>query len=194
MKKIPNLFLRDHAGDGKITRTVNPESAWVLDPLVPKKATRKIDGTCCMVRDGALYKRYDAKRGKTPPRGFEPAQDPDPITGHHPGWVPVGEGPEDQYHRDAYGCLRLGLVLGMLSLPNGTYELCGPKINGNPEGIEEHVLIQHGQHVLSDVPTEFDALIDYLRPRDIEGIVWWCLLDDRKAKVRKADFGLPRVP
>ncbi len=36
-------------------------------------ATRKYDGTCCMVRHGKLFKRYDAKAAKTPPIGFEPA-------------------------------------------------------------------------------------------------------------------------
>lgn len=49
-----------------------------------------------MIRGGRLFKRYDAKHGKIPPPDFEPAQPPDDVTGHWPGWVPVGEGPADQ--------------------------------------------------------------------------------------------------
>ena len=41
---------------------------------------QEIARTCGLVRDGRLYKRYDAKQGKTPPAGFEPAQDPDEVT------------------------------------------------------------------------------------------------------------------
>jgi len=35
-----------------------------------------------MVKDGVLFKYYDARKGKMPPTGFVPAQGPDPVTGH----------------------------------------------------------------------------------------------------------------
>ena len=102
MKKIPSLFKRDYGSGARL----------VYDEIVPGTewahagegvATRKIDGTSCLVRDGKLYKRYDAKAGRTPPAGFEPAQDEaDPVTGHWPGWLPVGDGPEDRWHREGY--------------------------------------------------------------------------------------------
>ena len=114
MKKIPSLFLRDWEGNRSlVTREVNPECAWVVaGEGVP---TRKRDGTACLVRDGVLFRRYDVKPGRTPPPGFEPCQDPDPETGHAPGWVPIGDGPADRWYRLAFE--------NAGDLPNGTYEL-----------------------------------------------------------------------
>ncbi len=49
-------------------------------------ATRKWDGTACLVRDGILYKRYDRKLNpktgeyKSAPIGWEPCEEPDEIT------------------------------------------------------------------------------------------------------------------
>ena len=36
----------------------------------------------------------------------------------------------------------------------GTYELCGPKIQGNPEGFEKHTLVRHGSVVRPMFPKE----------------------------------------
>lgn len=97
MKKIISLFQRNYDGDRLVRNEVVPGAEWVLSG--DGVATRKWDGTCCMARNGKLYKRYDAKAGKKPPEGFEPAQEPDPVTGHWPGWLLIGAGPEDKYHR-----------------------------------------------------------------------------------------------
>ena len=94
MKKIISLFQRNYETDRLVRDEVVPGAEWVL--AGDGVATRKWDGTCCMVRDGRLFKRYDVKKGRTPPPDFEPAQDADATTGHWPGWVPVGEGPEEQ--------------------------------------------------------------------------------------------------
>lgn len=180
MKKIPNLFARDDKGN--LTTTINPLAQWVVDG--EGYATRKWDGTACMLRGGVIYKRYDCKRGKTPPAGFEPCQEHDAVTGHWPGWVPVGEGPEDRWLREARGTY---------DLPDGTYEACGPKINGNPEGLPTHGLIRHGAERLGPVPRDWIGLIGHLTPLDIEGIVWHHP-DGRMVKVRKHDLGLKRKP
>ena len=133
-----------------------------------------------MVRGGKLYKRYDAKAGKTPPPSWEPAQEPDPITGHHPGWLPVTDGPEDRAFREA-------------DLPgeDGTYELIGPKVQGNPERSPEHVLVRHGGVELAGVPRDFAGIRAYLAAHDIEGIVWHNS-DGRMVKIKTKDFGLKR--
>lgn len=58
-------------------------------------------GPPAWLRAGKLYKRYDAKRGKPAPDGFEPADEPDAVTGHWPGWVPVdvvNPDPGDVWH------------------------------------------------------------------------------------------------
>lgn len=176
MKKIISLFQRNHATDRKVRNEVVPGAEWVLEG--EGIATRKWDGTCCMIRDGLLFKRYDVKNGKTPPAGFEPAQDPDPVTGHWPGWLPVGDGPEDRWHREAFE---------VYSLEDGTYELVGPKINGNPENYSFHVLLPHGLHLVPNDLRTFDTIREYLRTAAIEGIVWHHP-DGRMVKIKAKDF------
>ncbi len=75
---------------------------------------------------------------------------------------------------------------------DASYELVGPKINGNPEGLTERQLLQHGTHLV-ECPREFDAIRDWLAGQDIEGVVWHHP-DGRMAKIKKKDFGLPRKP
>jgi hypothetical protein len=175
MKKIISLFQRNYDGDRKVRNEIVPGAEWVV--AGEGVATRKYDGTCCMVRGGKLYKRYDAKQGKTPPAGFEPAQDYDPVTGHMPGWIAVGDGPEDRWHREAQ----------LDGLADGTYELCGPKVQGNPEGYEKHELVPHGCYQLTDAPRDYDGLREYLLARTIEGIVWHHP-DGRMVKIKRKDF------
>lgn len=177
MKKIPCLFIRDFE-TGKITRDVNPAAMWVLSG--EGVATRKFDGTCCLIRGGRLYKRFDAKKGRVPPAGFEPAQEPDEVTGHWPGWVPVGDERDSKYHREAFEGREW---------TDGTYELCGPKINGNPEGFSLHTLVPHGQEFFS-VLRDFDNLKSYFSREPgsmIEGIVFHHT-DGRMVKIRRKDF------
>lgn len=199
MKKIPTVFRRHLSGRHLIYDEVVPGCEWVLaGEGVP---IRKWDGTACLIRDGQLYKRYDAKNGRTPPPGFVPAQEPDPTTGHWPGWLPVGDGPEDRWHRE--GLSNMGddyeawLAADGISIDSfirqheGTYELCGPKILGNPERLSRHLLIPHGMHILESVPRTFDGLRDYLAAHDMEGIVFYHP-DGRRAKIKGRDFGHER--
>lgn len=184
MQKIISLFQRNYEGDRQVRNEVTPCAEWVIDG--EGIATRKWDGTCCLI-DGDYFKRYDAKFGKNPPIGFVPAQEPDPITGHWPGWVPVGYGPEDQYFREAAQNAPFG---NWQILPADTYELVGPKINGNPERYDSHQLIRHGSEIL-EAPRTFDELKEWFKDQDIEGIVWHHP-DGRMVKIKKKDFGLKR--
>jgi hypothetical protein len=189
MKKIPTLFQRNFDTDRLVRNEIAPGCGWVLDG--EGVATEKIDGTCCLIRNGRLYKRYEWKPGKTPPADFEPAQEPDEVTGAIPGWVPVGDGPDDRWHREA---CRSHRVLHGANPLDGTYELIGPKVQGNPYGCSVHVLIAHGSLMAFDVPSDFDGLREYLRTRDIEGIVWWRDIGDPdcdKVKLKRRDFNLP---
>jgi hypothetical protein len=187
MKKIISLFQRNYDGDRLVRDEVVPGAEWVLNG--EGVATRKWDGTCCRVRDGQLYKRYDAKHGKTPPVRFEPAQpEPDPVTGHWPGWLPVGDGPEDRWHREAW-------ETRPSNVRDGTYELIGPRIQGNAERWAIHRLVRHGVDILKEAPRTYEALRAYLAEQDIEGIVWWRHPFDPdcdKVKIKRKDFGLPR--
>lgn len=177
MRKIVSLFQRNYDGDRLVRDEVVPGAEWVA--AGQGKATRKYDGTCCMIRDSKLYKRYDAQQGKTPPPGFEPAQDADPTTGHWPGWLLVGVGPDDRWHREA--------LAASPGLPDGTYELCGPKVQGNPDGFADHRLVPHGAEELADCPRDFAGLKEYLLARAIEGVVWHHP-DGRMVKIKKRDF------
>jgi hypothetical protein len=182
MIKIPSLFKRDY-DTHLVYDEVVEGSEWVQ--LGEGEATIKFDGTACLIQDGKLYKRYDAKHGKKPPDNFTPAQDePDEITGHWPGWVPVNE--SDKWHNEAFEHAKETKLCD-----NGTYELVGPKIQSNPEGLIAHILIRHGVIALASAPRTFNELKEWFVDKYIEGIVWHHP-DGRMVKIKKKDFGLKR--
>ncbi len=183
MKKTPTIFDRDWDGDrSRVVDAPHPDCAWVF--AGEGWPTKKIDGTCCLVRDGKLYKRHEVKPGKTNPDGFEVA-DRDEETGKTVGWLPVGDGPEDRWHREAFALWD--------RLADGTYELIGPKVQGNPERSAKHELVAHSTLQLNaDAPRTFDGLRDWLAGKDIEGLVFHHP-DGRMAKIKLRDFGLKRA-
>lgn len=183
MKKISTLFLKDPNDLSRVTSEVDPQNAWVFETGI---ATRKWDGTACMVQNGELYKRYDVKRGKSVPDGAIPCQEADPVTGHWPHWVKCDRSnPSDKYHFEAFDLYD--------TLPDGTYELIGPKINGNNEKFEYHHLLMHGIHIIETPEINRDWIIETLTVLDIEGIVFHDTLPTgRMCKIRKCDFGIKR--
>lgn len=189
MQKIVSLFQRNYDGDRLVRDEVVPGAEWVQ--AGEGRATEKFDGTCCLIRGDMLYKRYDAKRGKTPPIGFEPAQEPDPVTGHWPGWLPViYTEPGDKWHREAW---ELSVIRDRAGRPaavlgDGTYELIGPKVQGNPYGLDRHRLVRHGSTEIIEVPRTFDGLKAWFSTHRIEGIVWHHP-DGRMVKIKRKDFG-----
>ena len=205
MEKIISLFKRDYEGTRQIYDEIVPGAEWVVNG--EGVATVKWDGTSCKVDGGKLYARYDAKQlptqpspdgrslpkvtaPKAPPEGFVPAQDPDPVTGHWPGWVLVQDQPQYKWHREAW---ESGCDSADEQFKDGqTYELCGPKVGGNPERFNRHVLIPHGNIQMLDCPRDFDGIKEYLATRDIEGIVWHHP-DGRMVKVKAKDFGISRA-
>ena len=184
MRKIPTIFQRDWAGDkSKVIYVRNDECLWVFSGEgVP---TRKFDGTAVLVENGQLFVRYDAKHGKTPPPTFHPAQpEPDRETGHWPGWVPADTNPQYKWQLLAFSSMAQ-------PVPNGTYEVCGPHFQGNPEHFFVDTLLFHGAEKLIDAPRTFNELREYFLTRDIEGIVWHHS-DGRMAKIKARDFGIKR--
>lgn len=143
-------------------------------------ATRKYDGTSCLVLAGKLYKRRELRPGDITPPDFE-SLGTDENTGKTVGWVPVGDGPEDRWHREAFA---------LKTWPEGTYELLGPKIQGNKDRQDVHTFQAHGlAQVYENAPREFDALRTWLTENLIEGLVWHHP-DGRMAKIKRRDFGL----
>jgi len=177
MRKIPTLFERNFEtwlAYDKVTKGCD----WVTKG--EGVATRKYDGTACLVKNGILFKRYDCKKDRPLPKFGSPCQsEPDPETGHWPWWIPLSK--YDKWHMAAF----------VGDEPNGTYELCGPKINGNPEGFGVHNLVCHDSEECVDCPRAFEAIKEYLKDKDIEGIVWHRENGDM-CKIKKKDFGMKR--
>lgn len=114
MRKIPTLYVRDFEG------TLGPPGRFVLPELHPDcgwvvagegVATRKIDGTCCLIEGGNLYRRHEVKTDKRTgkfrptPDFFRPVET-DPETGHIVGWVPIlPANPADVHHWEAFAQL-----------------------------------------------------------------------------------------
>ncbi len=181
MKKISTLFVRDLTTHRVIDQVV-PGCEWVGDADVGQVATRKYDGTCTRCdSSGIWWARREVKAGKEWPRGFV-LEDEDQITHKTVGWVPMYESSDNVLWAEALG------TADPTSWKAATYELVGPKINGNPENRPRHELIEHGRHLLFDAPTTFLGLKRYLEHFTGEGIVWWAG-DGRRAKIKRSDFG-----
>jgi hypothetical protein len=182
VQKIPTLFERDWDGNRSlVVNVVNPVCQWVIDG--EGWPSLKLDGTCCMINEGTLYRRRELKPEDTWPRGFIKEEE-DTTTGKIVGWMQVGDDPADQYHREAY----------QYGIPwlNGTYELVGPKIQGGIEGYKKHALVAHDSlRFYNDVARSYDTLKTFLTGKDMEGIVFHHE-DGRMAKIKLKDFGLVR--
>jgi hypothetical protein len=188
MRKIPTLFKRDPENMSRVLPEVNPVCQWVLDG--EGVATRKYDGTCTLFDGEKWWARREVKPGKTPPPGYV-AEETDPNTGKTVGWEPMGQSSFAKFHAEAVEPLHgFGEIIGK-RIPAGTYELVGPKINGNPERCELHRLERHDNaEQFGDVPTDFEGLREYvvgLGEEGIEGIVWHHP-DGRMAKLKARDF------
>jgi len=187
MKKISTLFVINYGekgSKGDITTEIRPENEWVYTEN-GVLATRKFDGTAVLIKDGEIYKRYDAKRGKQPPIGAIPCQEPDEVTGHHPHWVKclLSEN-NDKYFFEA--------LSNFIGIPvDGTYEMCGEKVGINAEKITGHQLIKHGSIVFELPSFAFKDIKDFLEITNCEGIVFHGS-NNKMCKIRKCDFGFKR--
>lgn len=190
MKKIPCLLDIDRENH-KVLDRVNPQLGWLLeeDPREPV-ATRKYDGQACLLtEDGRWLTRRAVKEGKAAPAGFE-AVETDAVTGTTFGWEPVENTSVRKAHEEA-------LESKLRPIRPGTYELCGPNINGNPERFDTHRLIRHdvGSVAFPTLPQVFDTdspkaelalLFTGYHRYGIEGIVWW-FRGEPVAKLRVKD-------
>ena len=196
MKKMKTVFFieYDENGNSNIVNKVRPENEWVLNG--EGVATIKFDGTAAIFKNNQLYKRFDRKLTKkfsrlkqrkgdsfevkehmfrTLPEGAIPCQEkPDPVTFHHPHWVPVDDSPENRYFHEA---LEKNPVLN----EGKTYELVGEKVQGNLENISGHELWEHGSKIVEGLEITFEGLKAWLLDNKVEGLVFHHS-DGRKAK------------
>lgn len=182
MKKIPTLFIREYENH----RVVNiiPEVTEGLEWVLKGEGTPtvKIDGSCCAIIGGQLYRRYDAKKGRKVPESAIPCCEPDPITGHHPHWVKCDkDNPADKWYINA--------LINTPVVSEGTYEAIGPHFQGNPYGLWDNILEPHGVKEITDLTDiSFEGIKKYLEEHYIEGIVFWKDGEPR-CKIKRSDFG-----
>jgi hypothetical protein len=179
MRKIPTLFIRDPENMSRVLPEYHSACAWVR--AGEGVATRKYDGTCVMLdADGIWWVRREVKPGKSTPANYRPVET-DEVTGKTMGWEPAIGSAFFKYLSEAVGPR-------WAHRPPGTYELVGPKINGNPNRRSAHILIAHASaEELADAPRTFDELAIYLATVPYEGIVWHHP-DGRMAKIKRRDF------
>lgn len=213
MRKIPTLYIRDVNNPATVTTQPSPECAWVFQnegtPFI------KRDGTSCMLRFertpedlvdvGAersrvvLYRRRELKQGKATTKAFRARVTRERRKGfiaegetEHKGkvkvqgWVPCDrEKPSDQWHFEAFDSKHAE------DWREGTYELIGPKIQGNAERQMRHVLVKHDTEEASfHPPRTWAGIRDWFTHHHVEGLVFHHP-DGRMGKIKRSDFGLP---
>jgi hypothetical protein len=172
----------------KLSNEVREENQWVFsDPTT--KAYRKLDGAAAAIINGKLYARYmvrtnkGGKVRKIPENGIPAQEKPDENTGQHPYWVPTKGRPEYKWHNLAFD--------NQPDLPDGTYELCGIKINQNKENLKEDaVLLNHNNpSLIVELPERlnFDSIKDLIENLNQEGIVFKNDAGEM-CKIRKVDY------
>jgi hypothetical protein len=174
MQKIPTIFERDFLGNpSRVLDVKNPSCDWVF--AGDGVATRKYDGTCCMCDGDAWWKRREIKAGKTAPQGFVEVAE-DAKTGKRMGWMPVDDA--DKWHNEA---------IASAPMLAGTYELCGPKIQSNPEVMSLHTMISHADAEVINAPRDWHGLKQFMEAFNHEGLVFHHP-DGRMAKIKRRDF------
>jgi hypothetical protein len=198
MEKIPTLFVRDENDRAHVTDEVTPGCEWVI--AGEGIATRKYDGTCVMFDGENWWRRRELKKDKVRPEGFVFVSF-DPITLKTVGWVPMD--PQGFFH-PFLEALGVETAKAWRYLPDaivsvthekgfeaGTYELIGPKINGNPEGITIHRLVKHSDaEKLVQNTYSAESIKDLVKEVGFfgyEGIVWQHP-DGRMAKLKVKDL------
>ena len=189
MKKIPTLFKREFENH-KVVKVL-PECPTDLEWVLKGEgiATEKHDGSCCAIINGEFYKRYDEKRNrlgefKQAPPDSIPCDEPDPITGHWPHWMPVKGDAGDKWLLEA----KKNAEKDGSCLNDGTYEAIGPHFQSNPYALSEDTLIRHGSVVIDIPDCSFEGIKSYLSNHNIEGIVFW--KDGQpQCKIKRSDFG-----
>jgi hypothetical protein len=194
MQKIPTLFVRNPEDRARVLDEVTPGCEWVLaGEGIP---TRKYDGTCVMYDGSSWWARREVKPGKQTPANFRPVNT-DPATGKMIGWEPIEQSSFAKYHSEA-----LDAPWGIADAKQGqwrppmrpvegaTYELCGAKVNGNPERVEDgHLLVRHGYTAAVD-RDEMASLTAHLAARS-PAVGGHRLAPPRRAHGQAQGEGLP---
>lgn len=193
MKKIPTLFVREFEGHNIVNIKPEFSSPDLEEVLLYGTPTIKWDGSCVLYKNGQLFKRYDAKHGKTPPPNALPCEPaPDPVTGHWPHWIECDPAkPENKHYMEAFRGLLFTYCYQGTEIPEGTYEAVGPHFQRNPYGLKMDTLYKHGDTEILDLTDRtFDGIKEWLTTHVAEGIVFWYKGEPR-CKIKRSDFNIP---
>lgn len=182
MKKIPTLFERIKNADGSMS--IIDKIKQGLEIVVDGKTvpTIKWDGSACLIKEGKLYCRFDAKWGRTIPEGAIACCPPDPVTSHWPHWVPADTNPKMYKYQIA--------AFEKNKLEDGTYEIVGPHFQTNPYHLEKDKFIKHGIDIITDLKDfSFNGIKEYLINHVMEGIVF-LYNGEPLCKIKSKDFGI----
>lgn len=209
MKKMPIIFdmTFDNEGEREVLHTIREEIRDLVNKTLAEGnrivPTFKRDGTAVFCdADGKWFTRRAVKTGKQAPEGFI-ALETDPNTGTTFGWEPKESSPMKKFLNKAIE--KFIQDNGVEPPRNTTFELLGPKINGNPEHVDADELRIHGNEKATNFPTIQEILVnnepfEMLKPiftdfraRHIEGVVFWTADEDGnliepRFKVRCKDF------
>lgn len=182
MDKIPTIFERDE--NFKVMNKPRESCDWVFRG--EGRATEKIDGTNVRV----TVRSGEAVR-------LEKRRNPDKVQkkkGIIDAWyTDAVEGPEDKY---IYEALR---NTDVTEWPDGEHscEAIGPKVQGNPLGLEQHLLVPFNLAIpeYASAPRDYEGLKVFLEKAEslfapghlAEGIVFHHP-DGRRAKIKRKDF------
>lgn len=182
MKRIPCAFRKDPQTG---LATLQPAVSWFAEGY--GLATRKWDGIPFLLAkpdDEEAYLFYKGFRSgiqaEWPKRTIITSDDGEEVT----GWMPVS--PSNQWFMQI---LQHRAETGKPFSPGG-YELCGPNVKGNPEGLEADQLLEHSLVSYLYTPRQLDDLIAFMCRIDPgEGIVWQ--YGGELCQVTRRDVGLP---
>ena len=183
MRKIPTLFKKLYDSKDKFIGVsyefTNDICEEAFKHGVP---TVKFDGSACAIINGKLYKRYDYRGKGVLPDGAIPCQSHEDLPGHFPVWIPCNpKAGEDKWFFAAY-------YNTPVKLSDGSYEAIGKHFNGNYYNIDYDVLVKHGRYKIYGVELKsYEAIEQYLKEHNIEGIVWW-YGGKPVCKIRRKDF------
>ena len=189
MRKIPTVLVRDPDDRAHVLMEISPGCEWVFTG--EGVATRKYDGTCVMFDGDRWWARREVKPGKQPPPDYV-TEEVDGTTGKTVGWEPIEQSAFVKFHREALEYMQYGNDGAEKAhewMP-GTYELCGPKINGNPEDCGHHVLMRHAdaeEFPTLEHPNDPTTAAWVVSALKWEGIVWHHP-DGRMAKLKRRDI------
>ena len=186
MEKIPTLFERDDRF--RVVDKPREECRWVFDG--EGIGTEKLDGTNVRltVRSGQLV-RLEKRRNPTAAQKRQGIVD---------GWYAE----TDEHAADDKWILAAALATDVSAWPDGEHscEALGPRIQGNPLGLEEHRCVPFNLTVptFADIPRDYSGLRAFLAElssefapgHPAEGIVFHHP-DGRRAKIKRKDFPRP---